>query len=642
MTDYSKEHRLLDLIHYPDDLRKFTREQLPQVCNELREFIINECSLNPGHLGASLGVVELTVALHYVYDTPHDALIWDVGHQAYGHKIITGRKEVFHTNRKYKGISGFPRMSESEYDAFGTGHASTSISAALGIAVADKLKGIKRNVVAIIGDGSMTGGLAFEGLNNAGSGSTDMLVILNDNNIAIDPSTGALKEYLTDITTSRTYNRLKNEIWQLFGKINKIAPHARDYARKLENGLKSILMHQSNLFEALNFRYFGPIDGHDVLHLTEVLKDIKNLPGPKLLHILTTKGKGFPQAEMNQTTYHAPGKYDRNTGELIGPGKDSNEPPLFQDVFGYTLLELARINEKIVGITPAMPTGCSMKYMMDEMPDRTFDVGIAEQHAVTFSAGLATQGLLPFCNIYSSFMQRAYDQVIHDIALQNLNVVLCLDRSGIVGADGATHHGVFDIAYLRSIPGMIIGAPMNEEELRNMMYTAQLKNNGPFAIRYPRGKGVTADWQKPFRELEIGRARLIRPGKDIAILTLGYAGVLASEATARLEAEHIEAEHWDMRFAKPLDEECLHRIFREFKDVVIVEDGVLSGGFGSAVVEFMCDNGYTTRVKRLGVPDQFIDHGTQEELYKECKFDPDSICKTVRSMVSPRVLSKAG
>lgn len=642
MTDYSKEHRLLDLIHYPADLRKLTREQLPQVCNELREFIINECSFNPGHLGASLGVVELTVALHYVYDTPHDALIWDVGHQAYGHKIITGRKEVFYTNRKYKGISGFPRMSESEYDAFGTGHASTSISAALGIAVADKLKGIERNVVAIIGDGSMTGGLAFEGLNNAGSGSTDMLVILNDNNIAIDPSTGALKEYLTDITTSRTYNRLKNEIWQLFGKINKIAPHARDYARKLENGLKSILMHQSNLFEALKFRYFGPIDGHDVLHLTEVLMDIKNLPGPKLLHILTTKGKGFFQAEMNQTTYHAPGKYDRNTGELIGPEEDSNEPPLFQDVFGHTLLELARMNEKIVGITPAMPTGCSMKFMMDEMPDRTFDVGIAEQHAVTFSAGLATQGLLPFCNVYSSFMQRAYDQIIHDIALQNLNVVLCLDRSGIVGADGATHHGVFDIAYLRSIPGMIIGAPMNEEELRNMMYTAQLKNHGPFAIRYPRGKGATADWQKPFRELEIGRARLIRPGKDIAILTLGYTGILAAEATAKLEAEHIEAEHWDMRFAKPLDEECLHRIFHEFKDVVIVEDGVLSGGFGSAVIEFMCDNGYHARVKRLGVPDQFIDHGTQEELYKECKFDPESICKTVRSMVSPRVLSKAG
>jgi 1-deoxy-D-xylulose-5-phosphate synthase len=642
MTDYSKEHRLLDIIHYPADLRKLTREQLPQVCNELREFIIDECSFNPGHLGASLGVVELTVALHYVYDTPHDALIWDVGHQAYGHKILTGRKEVFYTNRKYKGISGFPRMSESEYDAFGTGHASTSISAALGIAVADKIKGINRNVVAIIGDGSMTGGLAFEGLNNAGSGSTDMLVILNDNNIAIDPSTGALKEYLTDITTSRTYNRLKNEIWQLFGKINKIAPHARDYARKLENGLKSILMHQSNLFEALNFRYFGPIDGHDVLHLTEVLMDIRNLPGPKLLHILTTKGKGFLQAEMNQTTYHAPGKYDRNTGELIGLEIDSNNPPLFQDVFGHTLLELARMNEKIVGITPAMPTGCSMKFMMDEMPDRTFDVGIAEQHAVTFSAGLATQGLLPFCNIYSSFMQRAYDQIIHDIALQNLNVVLCLDRSGIVGADGATHHGVFDIAYLRSIPGMIICAPMNEEELRNMMYTAQLKNHGPVAIRYPRGRGVTADWQKPFSELEVGRARLVRPGKDVAILTLGYTGILAAEATAKLEAEHIEAEHWDMRFAKPLDEECLHRIFREFKDVVIVEDGVLSGGFGSAVIEFMCDNGYHARIKRLGVPDHFIDHGTQEELYKECMFDPDSICKTVRSMMSPRVLSKAG
>jgi 1-deoxy-D-xylulose-5-phosphate synthase len=641
MMDISKEQRLLDQITYPADLRKFSREQLPRICDELRQFIINECSSNPGHLGASLGVIELTIALHYIYDTPHDALIWDVGHQAYGHKIITGRKDVFHTNRKYKGISGFPRMSESEYDAFGTGHSSTSISAALGIAVADRIQGIKRNVVAIIGDGSMTGGLAFEGLNNAGIEKTDLLVILNDNNIAIDPNTGALKEYLTDITTSRTYNNMKRELWHLFGKINKIAPHAREYAQKLEMGMKSALMHRSNLFEALKFRYFGPVDGHDVLHLTELLQDMKNIPGPKLLHLLTVKGKGFPLAEMNQTVYHAPGMFNRETGELVS-SVDGTEPPLYQDVFGITLLELARANNRIVGITPAMPSGCSLKIMMDEMPDRAFDVGIAEQHAVTFSAGLAAQGLIPYCNIYSSFLQRAYDQVIHDVALQKLPVVFCIDRGGIVGADGATHQGLFDIAYLRSIPNMIIGAPMNEEELRNLMYTAQLKNHGPFAIRYPRGRGSMIDWQKPFREIEIGKARFVKPGKDIALLTLGNAGNLATEALLKLEAENIEVEHWDMRFAKPLDEDCLHGVFRNFKNIVVVEDGILAGGFGSAVIEFMVDNGYQATVKRLGIADSFIDHGTQTELYKECGFDADSIFKAIKSMIIPRVLSKTG
>jgi 1-deoxy-D-xylulose-5-phosphate synthase len=640
MAGKINEPGLLGQIEFPADLRKLDTEQLPQVCDELRRFIIDECASNPGHLGASLGVVELTVALHYVYDTPNDSLIWDVGHQAYGHKIITGRKNSFHTNRKYKGISGFPRMSESEYDSFGTGHSSTSISAALGIAVANRLRGLKRNVVAIIGDGSMTGGLAFEGLNNAGTENSDILVVLNDNNIAIDPNTGALKEYLADITTSRTYNVLKSEIWHLFGKINKIAPHARDYARKLENGLKSVLLQQGNLFEALNFRYFGPVDGHDVLHLTELLYDIKNLPGPKLLHIRTIKGKGFLQAELNQTTYHAPGKFDRTTGELISPISSSEESPLFQDVFGITLLDLARNNDRIVGITPAMPTGCSMKIMMDEMPDRVFDVGIAEQHAVTFSAGLATQGLVPFCNIYSSFMQRAYDQVIHDVALQKLPVVFCLDRSGIVGADGATHQGVFDISYLRSIPNMIIAAPMNEEELRNMMYTAQLRNQGPFAIRYPRGRGKMKDWQRPYTELEIGKARFLRPGRDIAVLTIGYAGYLASEAIQLAEADHIEVEHWDMRFAKPLDTECLHAIFKNFNNILIVEDGILSGGFGSAILEFMGDNGYHAQVKRMGVPDNFIEHGTQAELYKECGYDPESIHRVIKSMVSPRVLSK--
>jgi 1-deoxy-D-xylulose-5-phosphate synthase len=641
MMDISKEQRLLDQITYPADLRKFSREQLPRICDELRQFIINECSSNPGHLGASLGVIELTIALHYIYDTPHDALIWDVGHQAYGHKIITGRKDVFHTNRKYKGISGFPRMSESEYDAFGTGHSSTSISAALGIAVADRIQGIKRNVVAIIGDGSMTGGLAFEGLNNAGIEKTDLLVILNDNNIAIDPNTGALKEYLTDITTSRTYNNMKRELWHLFGKINKIAPHAREYAQKLEMGMKSALMHRSNLFEALKFRYFGPVDGHDVLHLTELLQDMKNIPGPKLLHLLTVKGKGFPLAEMNQTVYHAPGMFNRETGELVS-SVDGTEPPLYQDVFGITLLELARANNRIVGITPAMPSGCSLKIMMDEMPDRAFDVGIAEQHAVTFSAGLAAQGLIPYCNIYSSFLQRAYDQVIHDVALQKLPVVFCIDRGGIVGADGATHQGLFDIAYLRSIPNMIIGAPMNEEELRNLMYTAQLKNHGPFAIRYPRGRGSMIDWQKPFREIEIGKARFVKPGKDIALLTLGNAGNLATEALLKLEAENIEVEHWDMRFAKPLDEDCLHGVFRNFKNIVVVEDGILAGGFGSAVIEFMVDHGYQATVKRLGIADSFIDHGTQTELYKECGFDADSIFKAIKSMIIPRVLSKTG
>jgi len=639
--DFPEEHRLLDSINLPADLRKLEKDSLPQVCEELRQFIINECASNPGHLGASLGVVELTVALHYVFNTPFDALIWDVGHQAYGHKILTGRRDVFHTNRKYKGISGFPRMKESEYDSFGTGHSSTSISAALGIAVADKINKVHRNVVAIIGDGAMTGGLAFEGLNNAGMENTDLLVILNDNNIAIDPNTGALKEYLVDITASRTYNRVKGKIWHLFGKINKIAPRARDYVKKLENGMKSILMNQSNLFEALNFRYFGPIDGHDVHHLVELLEDMKNLKGPKLLHVLTCKGKGFRQAELNQTVYHAPGRFDPETGVLVKTGTEAAEPPLFQDVFGITLLELARRNDKVVGITPAMPSGCSMKILMDALPHRAFDVGIAESHAVTFSAGLATQGLIPFCNLYSSFMQRAYDQLIHDVALQHLPVVFCLDRSGLVGADGATHHGVFDIACLRSIPNMIISAPMHEEDLRNLMYTAQLENHGPFAIRYPRGKGTHTDWQKPFREIRIGTAVMLRPGKDIAILTIGHAGILAGEAIAKMEDENLEIEHWDMRFVKPLDAECLHGIFRHFDKIITIEDGVVSGGFGSAVLEFMNDNGYKANVKRLGVPDTFIDHGSQNELYRECGFDPDSICKHIRSMVSPRVLSKA-
>jgi 1-deoxy-D-xylulose-5-phosphate synthase len=629
----------LDKIRFPSDLKKLKVEELVDVSRELRQFIIDEVSSNPGHLGASLGVVELSVALHYIFDTPFDKIIWDVGHQAYGHKILTGRKDIFHTNRKYKGISGFPKMSESEYDSFGTGHASTSISAALGIAVADRQKGIERHVIAVIGDGALTGGLAFEGLNNVGIEQTEILVILNDNNIAIDPNVGAIKEYLVDITTSRTYNRLKNEIWHLLGKISKIAPHARDYAKKLENGLKSILLRQSNLFEALNFRYFGPVDGHDVVHLVKIMEDLKNIRGPKLLHILTKKGKGFRQAELNQTVFHSPGRFDKKTGKILKVKSDKLEPPLYQDVFGHTILELARNNDRIVGITPAMPSGCSLKMMMDEMPERTFDVGIAEQHAVTFSAGLATQGLIPFCNIYSSFMQRAYDQIIHDVALQNLNVVFCLDRGGLVGADGPTHHGVFDLAYLRSIPDVIVSAPMNEEELRNLMYTAQLRNNGPFAIRYPRGRGVMTDWQKPFREIEIGKARKINEGSGIVILTIGHVGNLVNEAILRLEAENISVAHYDMRFVKPLDKECLHNIFKKFNSLITIEDGTVVGGFGSAVIEFMCENAYKAEVKRLGIPDKFIGHGTQKELYKECGFDPDGIYLAVKSMVKPRVFS---
>jgi 1-deoxy-D-xylulose-5-phosphate synthase len=633
---------LLENINSPEDLKKLEIEKLVQVSSELRQFIIDELSANPGHLGASLGVVELTVALHYSYNTPFDKIIWDVGHQAYGHKILTGRRDVFHTNRKYKGISGFPKMSESEYDSFGVGHSSTSISAALGIAIADKYNKIKRNVAAVIGDGSLTGGLAFEGLNNAGAEKTDLLVILNDNNISIDPSVGAMKEYLVDITTSRTYNRFKADIWNMLGIINKIAPNAREYAQKLENGLKSVLLRQSNLFEALNFRYFGPVDGHDVVHLSKLLDDLKGIPGPKLLHILTVKGKGFQQAELNQTQFHAPGKFNKETGEILKVKSEKNQLNLFQDVFGTTLLDLARNNDKIVGITPAMPSGCSLKIMMDEMPDRTFDVGIAEQHAVTFSAGLASQGLIPFCNIYSSFMQRAYDQIIHDVALQNLNVVFCLDRGGLVGSDGATHHGAFDLAYMRSIPNMIVAAPMDEIELRNMMYTAQLGKYGPFSIRYPRGKGMITDWRVPFKELLPGKARQLKNGTDIAILTIGHTGILVLEALEKIKPTQLSVAHFDMRYLKPLDTQILHTIFKTFDKIITVEDGMLNGGFGSAILEFMSDNDYSCQIKRLGIPDRFVDHGTQQDLYKECGFDAEGIISAIRTMVKPGVLSNVG
>jgi 1-deoxy-D-xylulose-5-phosphate synthase len=541
---------LLFQIQSPEDLRKLSPADLVKVSDELRAYIIDMVSKNPGHFGASLGVVELTVALHYVFNTPYDKIIWDVGHQAYGHKILTGRRDKFQTNRKYKGISGFPKMSESEYDAFGTGHSSTSISAALGMAVAAKSKGEKRQVVAVIGDGAMTAGEAFEGLNNAGISKSDILVILNDNNIAIDPNVGALKEYLLDITTSKTYNRFKDKMWNLLGKVGKLGPDARTLASQLEAGFKSTLLDKSNLFEGMNFRYFGPIDGHDVLHLVAILEDLKRIPGPKLLHCLTVKGKGFKMAEENQTTFHAPGKFDKETGEIINT--TDGESPAYQEVFGRTILELARKNEKIVGITPAMPSGCSLCIMMKEMPERTFDVGIAEQHAVTFSAGLASMGLIPFCNIYSSFMQRAYDQVIHDVAIQKLHVVFCLDRGGLVGADGATHHGFFDIAFMRSIPNIVVSAPMDAIELRNLMFTAQLdKNSFPFSIRYPRGSSNISDWERPFEEIEIGKARVLSGGDDIAILSLGHPGNDVASVVKKLAAESIEVTHLDMRFAAP-------------------------------------------------------------------------------------------
>lgn len=625
---------LLAKINSPADLRKLDASQMQQVCNELRQYIIDLVSVKGGHFGASLGVVELTVALHYVFQTPYDQLVWDVGHQAYGHKILTGRREVFHTNRRYKGISGFPKRSESEYDTFGVGHSSTSISGALGMAVAARYKKENRQAVAVIGDGAMTAGLAFEGLNHAGIENSNLLVVLNDNCMSIDPNVGALKEYLNDITTSHTYNKVKDEVWKLLGKISKFGPDAQKIATKVSDAMKSTLLNQSNLFESLNFRYFGPVDGHDVDRLVKVMNDLKDIPGPKILHVLTTKGKGFKFSEEgNPTLWHAPGLFDKNTGKIVKAHTTEPQPPKYQDVFGHTMVELAELNPKIMGITPAMPSGCSLNIMMKAMPERAFDVGIAEQHAVTFSAGLATQGMIPFCNIYSSFMQRAYDQVVHDVALQNLQVVLCLDRGGLAGADGPTHHGAYDLAYFRCIPNMIVSSPMNEQELRNLMYTAQLKNNGPFSIRYPRGNGVMPEWKTPFEELEIGKGRMICDGTDIAILTIGHPGNFAVEACAELQQAGVSAAHFDMRFVKPLDEELLHDVFSRFSKVITVEDGCIQGGFGSAVIEFMVDNGYTAQVKRLGIPDAFIEHGEQPELWAECGFDAASIAATAKKMV---------
>jgi len=625
---------LLDQIKDPAELRKLKVEQLPEVCTELRDFIIDVVSTNPGHFGASLGVVELTVALHYAFNTPYDLLVWDVGHQAYGHKIITGRKDVFHTNRKYKGISGFPKPSESIYDSFGVGHASTSISAALGMSVASRLKGEKdRKIVAVIGDGAMTGGMAFEGLNNASVNNSNLLVILNDNNMAIDPSVGGMSDYLLKISKSQTYNRLKNDIWDVLGKLNGFGPKARRLVQKTENAIKTMLLKQSNLFEGLGFRYFGPVDGHNVIYLVEVLQSLSKISGPKLLHISTKKGKGFKLAELKQTEYHAPGKFDKVTGELLDCECVVNKPPKFQNVFGHTMIELAEMNERIVGITPAMPSGCSLNLMMEKMPNRTFDVGIAEQHAVTFSAGLAIQGMLPYCNIYSTFMQRAYDQIIHDVALQNLQVVFCLDRGGIVGADGPTHHGVFDLAYMRSIPNMIVTAPMDELELRHMMFTAQNENHGPFSIRYPRGCGCIIDWRQPMEAIQIGKCRQLSEGKDLAILTIGTIGIQAGRVIKMLQKDGINAAHYDMRFVKPLDEDALHFIFSNYKYVVTIEDGVLQGGFGSAVLEFMADHQYSSVLKRIGIPDRFVDHGTTDELYRELGLDQQGIYQTLKSFI---------
>jgi 1-deoxy-D-xylulose-5-phosphate synthase len=630
--------KLLSNINSPQDLKKLDQVQLVELCEELRQFIIDNVSVYGGHFGASLGVVELTVALHYVFNTPTDQLVWDVGHQAYGHKILTGRKEEFHTNRMYGGISGFPKRSESEYDTFGVGHSSTSVSAGLGMAAASKYLGLdQKQHIAVIGDGALTGGMAFEALNHAGVSDTNLLIILNDNCMSIDPNVGALKDYLTDITTSKTYNRLKDDVWNLLGKLSHFGKNAQEVVSKVENGIKATLLSKSNLFESLNLRYFGPVDGHDVDHLVAILRDLQEIKGPKILHCVTVKGKGYGPAEKgNATTWHAPGTFDKISGEIHKKVHNTPQAPKYQDVFGHTLVELARSNDKIMGITPAMPSGSSMNIMMKEMPHRAIDVGIAEQHAVTFSAGLATQGLVPFCNIYSSFMQRAYDQVIHDVCIQNLPVNFCLDRAGFAGADGPTHHGAYDLAFFRCIPNMIVSAPMNEQELRNLMFTAQLPRTGQaFSIRYPRGQGVMTEWRTPFEQIEIGKARIIKEGEGIAILSIGHIGNYVVEACDILAEKDIHPAHYDLRFAKPLDEDLLHKVFTSFKRIITIEDGCVQGGVGSAILEFMADNNYQAEVTRLGIPDRIVEHGEQTELHKECGFDVDGIIQTVEKMLEP-------
>lgn len=633
-----KPGQLLQKIDSPADLKRLGKEQLHQVCDELRQYIIDVVSVHGGHFAASLGVVELSTALHYVYNTPYDQLVWDVGHQAYGHKILTGRKDNFATNRKYGGLSGFPKRSESEYDTFGVGHSSTSISAALGMALAAKYNGEDRKSVAVIGDGSMTAGMAFEAMNHAGVADADMLIILNDNCMSIDPNVGALKEYLTDITTSQTYNKLKDDVWKALGKLPVGKNFTRDMASKLEHSIKGMVSKSSNLFEALNLRYFGPIDGHNITKLVDTLQDLKNIPGPKILHIITVKGKGYSLAEKDQTKWHAPGLFDKITGEIYKKKFDTPQPPKYQDVFGHTLLELAEKNDRIFGITPAMPSGSSLKIMMDKMPGRAIDVGICEQHAVTVSAGLATQGMKVFCNIYSSFMQRAYDQVVHDVAIQNLPVVFCLDRAGLVGEDGPTHHGAYDIPFMRCIPNMVVSAPMNESELRNLMYTAQLDTTvHPIVIRYPRGEGVMPEWKTELREIKIGTGRKIKDGEEIAVLSFGHPGNFAASAIRDVKQYGINAGHYDMRFVKPLDEALLHDVFRRYNKIITVEDGTIVGGFGSAIIEFMVSNGYHAQVKMLGIPDRIVEHGTLKELHRECGYDANAIAETLKEMMKERV-----
>ena len=630
-----ESYKYLYKIDSPIDLKAVPRNELNVVCDELRQFIIDEVAKNPGHLGSNLGVVELTVALHYVFNTPYDRIVWDVGHQAYGHKILTGRRDIFHTNRQFKGMSGFPKPEESEYDAFGVGHSSTSISAALGMAVASLMKNeANRQVVAVIGDGAMTGGLAFEGLNNTSMDKNNMLIILNDNQMAIDPMHGGFTQYLIDINTSQTYNRLRYRAYNTLKKMGLITDEGKNRIISFNNTVKAALSKQHNIFEGLNIRYFGPVDGHDVEGLVKILIDIKDFKGPKVLHCITKKGKGYEPAEKSMTEWHAPGKFCVETGERNTTTSNVPTPPLFQDAFGETLLELANKNDKIVAITPAMPSGCSMTIMQKELPNRVFDVGIAEAHAVTFSAGLAKDGMTPFCNIYSSFMQRAYDNVIHDVALQKLPVIFCLDRAGIVGSDGATHHGIFDLAYMRCIPNMTIAAPRNEVELRNMMFTAEQFKQGPIVIRYPRGKGYIVDWKKPMELLPIGKGECLKEGNDIAILTIGTMANNAAKAIDKLEKDNkVSIAHYDIRFLKPLDDSLLHEVGKKFKKVVTIEDGVITGGFGSAVLEFMADNNYQVGVKRLGIPDAFVEHGTPEELYTMLGLDVDGIVESLKNYI---------
>jgi len=626
----NEQESLLAHIHIPADLRKLPEDKLEEVCREIRQHIITVLSENPGHLGASLGTVELTVALHYVFNTPADRIVWDVGHQAYGHKILTGRRESFHTLRQLNGISGFPNPRESEYDAFIAGHASNSISAALGMSVGCELnRESYRHVIAVIGDGAMTGGLAYEGLNNASTNPNNLLIILNDNDMAIDQNVGGLSRYLVNITTSKTYNKIRYAVYRLLRKINLLSEKRRENILRFNNSLKALINRQHNLFEGFSIRYFGPVDGHDVVDLVHKLNDVKDMKGPKLLHVKTKKGKGFKPAEDSATEWHAPGKFNKETGERI-MSHDLNEPQLYQDVFGLTLVELAEKDERVVGVTPAMPTGCSMNHLLKAFPKRGFDVGIAEGHAVTFSAGLAKEGLIPFCNIYSSFMQRAYDQVIHDVAIQNLHLILCLDRAGLVGEDGVTHQGVFDLAFLRPIPDLTIASPLNEWDLRNLMYTGYHASS-PFVIRFPRGKGELNNWRNEMEILPVGRGKKIREGNQIAVLSIGPIGNEVVKAIEMVENEPISVAHYDMIFLKPIDEGILHEVGKRFLRIITVEDGTMTGGLGSAVMEFMVENGYPARVKRIGVDDRFIEHGNVPELYRLCGMDAASIARTIRT-----------